>query len=129
MIVSEAVDVFTGVPLTSVVTVITYVPGHVPLRMGNGNEMVLEVFAGKVKGGVVKMSDFVLPHLLGCKGPLSENLTTTVCAVVAQDITCPVTVTVPPKCIVDGEILSNTPQTTCSAKAAEVLPPKFASPL
>jgi hypothetical protein len=129
VIVREAVEELITVPFTSVVAVIEYVPVHAPFQIGNGNDTVFEVFAGKVNGGVVKMSDRVLPHLFGCKGPLSENLTTTVCAVVAQDITCPVTVIVPPKRTVDGDILSNTPQTTCSARPAEELWLKFASPL
>lgn len=129
MIVSEAVEEFTGVPFTSVVAVIEYVPVHAPFEIGNGNDTLFEVFAGKVNGGVVKMPDFVLPHLFGCNGPLSENLTTTVCAVVAQDITCPVTVIVPPKRTVDGDMLIKTPQSTCSARAVEELRMKFASPL
>ena len=120
---------FTTVPLTNVVAVIVYVPVHVPLGIGNGNDTLFEVFAGRVNGGVVKMTDCALLHLFGCKVPFSVNLTTTVCAVVEQDITCPVTVTVPPQCIVDGDMLTNTPQATCSARAAEDLMRKFASPL
>lgn len=129
MIVSDAVEVFTAVPFTSVVAVIVYFPVHAPLEIGNGNDTVFEVFAGKVNGGVVNISVFALPHLFGCKGPLRENFTATVWAVVAQDTTCPVTVIFPPCCTVDGDMLSSTPQAICSASAAEELGLKFAFPL
>jgi hypothetical protein len=129
VIVSEAVDVFTAVPFTSVVAVIVYVPVHVRFRIGNGNEILFEVFRGKVNGGVVKISVFLLLQLLGCRGPLSVNFTTTVCALVEHDINFAATVTVPPCFTVDGEMLSNRPQTICSASTADELWLKLASPL
>jgi hypothetical protein len=113
VIVSEAVEVSTATPLTKVVAVIEYVPGHVPL-LGtlNGNDTVCAVFGGKGKGGVVNISDFVLLQLFGCDGPLNENLTTTICVVVEQEITFPVTVIVPPSGAVDGDRLIRTPHCT-----------------
>jgi hypothetical protein len=113
VIVSAAVEVSTATPLTSVVAVIEYVPGHTP-RFGtlNGNETVCEVFGGKGNGGVVNISDFVLLQLLGCDGPLNVNLTTTVCVAAEQEITFPVTVIVPPNGTVDGDRLIKTPHCT-----------------
>ena len=104
MIVSDAVEVSTTPPLTSVTAVIVYVPGHTPL-LGtlNGNDTVCAVFGGKGNGGVVNISDFVLLQLFGCDGPLKVNLTITICVIVAQEITFPVTVIVPPKGTVDRD--------------------------
>jgi len=101
---------------------------HTPFGIWNGNDTVCEVFAGNVNGGLVNISDFVLLQEFGDKGPVSENLTTTVCAVLAQDITFPVTVIFPPKGTVDGDTLISTPQTTCSVSDEEELPLKFTSP-
>jgi hypothetical protein len=130
VIVSEAVEVSTATPLTKVVAVIEYVPGHTPL-LGtlNGNETVCEVFGGKGNGGVVNISDFVLLQLFGCDGPLNENLTMTICVVAEHEITLPETVTVPPKATVDGDRLIRTPHCTWSLTAEEELPLKFGSPL
>jgi hypothetical protein len=95
----------------------------------NGNETVCDVFGAKGNGGVVNITDFVLLQLFGCAGPLSVNWITTVCVVVEQEITFPVTVIVPPKGTVDEDRLIKTPQSTWSARAGEELPLKFASPL
>jgi hypothetical protein len=94
-----------------------------------GNDMVCEVFGGNGNGGVVNITDFVLLQLFGCDGPLNANLTTTICVVVAQEITFPVTVMVPPKGTVDGDRLIKTPQSTLSLTAEEELVLKFGSPL
>jgi len=74
VIASDAVEVSSATPLTSVAAVIEYVPGHTP-RLGtlNGNETVREVFGANGNGGVVNIIDFVLLQLFGCDGPLSAN--------------------------------------------------------
>ena len=56
---------FTTVPLMIVAAVIEYVPVHVLFGMVNGNDTVLEVFAGKVNDGLVKITDCALLHLFG----------------------------------------------------------------
>ena len=51
--VNEAVEVLIAVPLTNVVTVIEYVPGHATVGIVNGNDTVFDVLAGNVNAGVV----------------------------------------------------------------------------
>jgi hypothetical protein len=65
VIISEAVEVSTATPFTSVVAVIRYVPGHTPVGTLNGNDTVCEIFGGNANGGVVKIKDFVLLQLFG----------------------------------------------------------------
>lgn len=78
MIVSEAVEEFTAAPFINVVAVSAYFPVQVLFGIVNGNDTLFEVFAGKVNGGVVNITDCAVPHLFGCKVPFSVNLTETV---------------------------------------------------
>ena len=98
----------TGVPPTSVVAVVVNVPVHALVGIKNGNEIVFDVPAAIVNGGVVNITVLVLAQDLGPSGPANVNLTLTVWAVFAQDMAVPLTVTFPPRATVEGLIPSVT---------------------
>src|SRR6266481_333199 len=102
--VSVAEMLSTGTPPISVVAVVINVPLHALFGIRNGNETDFEVPACIVNGGVVNITVLVLAQDLGPSGPVNVNFTLTVCATFVQDMTVPVTLTVPPRETVEGLI-------------------------
>jgi hypothetical protein len=70
--------------------------------------MVFFVPAAIVNGGLVNIAVLQLAQDFGPSGPVRVNFTLTVCEVLVQDMTVPVTVTVPPRATVEGLIPSST---------------------
>ena len=66
--------------------------------------MLLDVFGGIVKGGVVNISVFALPQAMELRGPVNSNFTLIDCEVLVHDITSALTVTAFLRVTLDGLI-------------------------
>ena len=92
----------TAIPFTRRVAVSEYVPRQAPAGTRKGNGILRSVFGVNVKDGVLNDTEFVLPQLAGCSGPVNVNLTTTICVALAQALTTKLAVIVLLRGAVDG---------------------------